>query len=251
VQLDLQGLWERDGQLPGTGPGYTLDLGANVTSFTIELVVQGAAVLVKTNGETAFRYTTHDGTPIEGHLGFATSQGAIRVQQPTVLRRDGEHRRGRPADLGLDLEQQPTGELDDLLGLRTRGLPLSPCGTLVLWLPKPDESMDAAEAEARLARALPEIGKVLAVGWEHPQLRVLAVPEGTAARVVDGAKERVQELGGPALRVCQHRVGAPLSGSDPWLLFVDAGGILRAAAGVGEPGVHARVARWARLFRAR
>ncbi|MEC7584169.1 MAG: hypothetical protein VYE77_07610, partial [Planctomycetota bacterium] len=146
VRLQLRGLWERDGQLPSTAPADTLDFDEPSSWFDLEMHVRGPSVLVKANGEALFRYTTHDGVPIEGQLGFATSQGAIRVQQPTVQRLDVSHSDqtlGATSAIGLDLDQQPSPEVDDLLHLPTRGLPRDPLGTLLLWIPPEEDGHPA------------------------------------------------------------------------------------------------------------
>ena len=114
VQLNLRGLWERDGQLPQTAPGTGHEL-KEPSSFLLELRVRGPSVLVKVDGEALFRYTVHDGAPIEGSVGFAMGQGAIRVQQPTVQRLDvtepGQALAAVEA-VGLDLSKAARGERD-------------------------------------------------------------------------------------------------------------------------------------------
>ena len=48
----------------------------------------------------------------------------------------------------------------------------------------------------------------------------------------------------------EHSVAAPLDGS-PWLLFVDAAGVLRGCNQVGDAELFSVVQRWARMYRAR
>jgi hypothetical protein len=57
--------------------------------------------------------------------------------------------------------------------------------------------------------------------------------------------------GGGDARGIEPQVGEPFDGSVPWVLFVDGQGVLRAAAAANETGLHAKVAKWARLFRPR
>jgi hypothetical protein len=249
VHLSLQGLWERDGHLPQ--PASSSHEFAQPSSwFDLELRVRGPSVLVKVDGEALLRYTTHDASPIEGHVGFATSQGAIRVQQPTVQRLDlaeAGQALAAAAAVGLDPARQPTVGLDDLLHLPTRGLPRSPVGTLVLWLPR---RADAEDPALHLPRALPVLAKFLRDRIEYPQEWLLAVPAGTAPAAVAAAQEQLGTYRGAPLPVLEHAVGAPFMGN-PWVLFVDAAGVLRAASEVGDITLHSRVQKWARMFRAR
>ncbi len=243
VEFRLRGLMERDGALPGTAPNATHRLAVGRSWFDYALYVRGPHTLVEIDGEAVCRYATHDGTPIEGHVGFAVHAGAIRVQQPTLqLLAPGD-----PAARGLDVARQPTAGLEDLLLRPTHGLPLGPAGTLVVWLPRAE---DGAVAQ-RLPRALPVIAKLLAERIEHPQTVVLALPADAPAGEREAALREVSQVLGAAPAVVEHRVGAPLQGHYPFVLFVDHLGLLRAAAEIGDVAVHSRVQKWARLFRSR
>jgi hypothetical protein len=206
-------------------------------------------VQVIADGEPQFRYTTHDGAPIEGWVGLAMDRGAIRVQQPTVQRLDtaqpGQARAAVEA-IGLDLERQPAASLDDLLQLRTRGIPTGPVGTLVLWLPQ----KKADDAPRELDRYLPVLAKLLKDRVEFPQEWRLAAPAGTPKAELDAVAAAITEFRGAPIPLLEHHVGAPFTGV-PWLLFVDAQGCLRAAAEIGDASLYASVQKWARMFRAR
>lgn len=246
IGFGLQGMWERDGQMPGTSGGHSAPISPDAPWFDFALHVRGPRLLVEINGEAAMRYAVHDGTPIEGHVGFATGMGAIRVQQPTVQRRDGEL---AALVSGLDLAVQPDHGLDELLLLPVRGVPLRPNGTLVMLLPTPategDSPVDA------IPRVLPVMAKLLANRHEHPQQWVLAVPKALPAAERDKAQALFADQRKEPLPVIEHQVGEPFDGSVPWVLFVDGQGVLRAAAAANETGLHAKVAKWARLFRPR
>jgi hypothetical protein len=203
--------------------------------------VSGPRVSVEIDGKPLFHYTVHDGAPIEGQIGFATSMGAIRVQEPTVQRLDAAF------GSGLDVAGTNATDIDALVGRRTRGLPTAPTGTLVLWLPP---VADGSPVD-RLERSLLQIGKLLSEPLEHPQPWQLAVPAALSAEDRAEAVRAVTELRGAAPTVVEHKVDAPLDGSYPWVLFVDAAGVLRAAASAADPQVHTRVARWARMLRPR
>jgi hypothetical protein len=154
---------------------------------------------------------------------------------------------GATATEGLDVTRQPLVPLEDLMLLPTRGIPRSPGGTLVLWLPK---VADGSPAE-NLPRALPSLAKLLRAAHEHPQSWVLCVPKDLPAADRSSVQGQLQELRGSPMPVVEHVVGEPFGGSDPWVLFVDDLGVLRAAAEVGDPKLHSRVHGWSRLFRSR
>ena len=247
LDLDLRGLWERDGndKLPGTSPHRSLELPNEQAWFDYALHVRGPRVMLEINGEAVLRYAVHDGAPIEGHVGFAMGQGAIRVQQPTVQRLDGS---SIDQVAGLDLARQPLVPVEDLLLLPTHGIPSATNGTLVLWLPRVDADESPGDA---LPRSLPTLAKLLRATLEHPQPWVLAVPREMTASDRQTAITSLQEMRPEAMPVLEHQVGAPFTGSHPWVLFVDALGVLRAAAEVGDPQLHTKVERWSRMFRNR
>ncbi|HEX5052562.1 MAG TPA: hypothetical protein VFZ65_12375 [Planctomycetota bacterium] len=243
--LHLRGLWERDGWMPGTAIGRSLELPADQTWFDFALHVRGPRVLVEIDGEAAMSYAVHDGAPIEGQIGFAMNTGAIRVQLPTVQRLDGTA--GEPV-AGLDLATQPNASLEDLLLLPTRGIPNARDGTLVLWLPKMDP--DDGTPGDRLPRALTALSQLLRTTLEHPQTWLLAVPHDMPAADRQIALASLKLVRGADMPVIEHRVGAPFDGHYPWVLFVDGSNVLRAAAPVNDVGLH-RVEGWARRFRSR
>jgi hypothetical protein len=244
VQFHLQGLWERDGRLPGSEDSHSVPINAESPAFDFALHVRGPRVLVEINGEALLRYSVHDGAPIEGNVGFAMNMGAIKVQQLTVQRRAGEL---ADLDVGLALDAQPSSSLEDLLLLPTRGIPVHDNGTLVLWLPKVAEGSPTD----RLSRVLPALAKLLNTPHEHPQDWVLAVPRDLPKAARDAANTEIAAIHNAPLPVIEHDVGEPLAGDSPFVLFVDAEGVLRAAAAADEPGVHVRVAKWSRMFRGR
>jgi hypothetical protein len=240
VGIDVQGMWERDPNLPRQ-PAHTVRFTERKPSFELELRIRGPQLVAIVDGVERFSYAMPDGAPIEGYVGFASSRGAYRVQQPTVQCVD------RSAQVGLDVAVQPTEGVDELEGRPTRGLPRGPVGTLVLWLPPPrgDDVLGAA-----LSRALPVLAKMLRDPVECPQPWVLAVPAGSDAAAVAAIQQQVREVRGDVLPVVEHKVAAPMLGG-PWVLFVDAAGVLRAAAQVGDMRLHTAVQNWARRFRAR
>ena len=244
LRVQLDGLWERDGKLPETTPGAQIDLADGQSWFDFAVHVRGARVLVEINGEAVCRYAVHDGSPIEGQVGFATSTGAIRVQQPTVqLLATG----AAAALAGLDLGTQPIATLEDLLLLPTRGVPRDANGTLVVWLSRRDEGSPIDN----LPRALPVLARLCNDPVQFPQRLVVAVPTESTAEEREAVQRQLAEVRGAPVELLEHRVGEPLSGHHPFVLFVDHQGVLRAAAEVSDPALHSKVQGWARLFRSR
>lgn len=250
VWLELQGLWERDGQLPGSQPAFEHEMQNDATGLALELHVHGPSVLVVVDGEAVMRYGTHDGAPLEGAIGFATGMGAIRVQQPTVQRLD---RAGAVAPaaavaaVGLDLDAPVDCNVEDLLLRPVRGLPRGDCGTMVLWLP-PDPDRDGLLL--RLRRLMPYLAGMLGDPLEYPQQWVLAVPQDTDDQFLGLVQGILAERHPQPMPVLRHRWTQVFTG-DPWVLFVDEPGLLRGAAQMGDVALFSRVGRWARLFRRR
>jgi hypothetical protein len=241
VSLRLAGLWERDGKLPGTNPEWSVEC-KREQAFDFVLRIEGPRVRVQVDGEDLIDYCVHDGAPIEGVVGFATSMGAIRVQLPSVQRLDV----AATPRFGLDLARATDASVDDLLGLPTHGVPRHPAGTLVLWLaPREGQATD------RLPRVLPLLDKVLRTTHEFPQAWVAAVPRGTSNADRDELTRLLRDARPDAMPVVEHEVARAFEGAYPWLLFVDSLGVLRAAAEVNDPKVHTRVQRWAQLYRSR
>ena len=244
VRLSLAGLWERDGNLPDGRRNKTVELPEEQNWFEYELEVRGPRVDVRVNGESVMNYGVHDGTPIEGHVGFATSTGAIRVQQPTVQRLDDEL---SPPVYGLDIREQPSGDLDSFVHLQAKGIPVGEDGTLVLWLPKVDEGSPAQ----KLGRAIRPLSRILQHPLEYPQKWVLAWPEGMDKTDQKAVLEDLGELREQPMEVVAHDVGAPFEGPYCWVLFLDSQGVLRAAAESVDPRLHSKVQAWSRKFRHR
>jgi hypothetical protein len=250
VAVRLEGRWERDGRLPRTSQATTVEFGSAKPSFDVEIAVRGPLVAVRIEGQDVFRYTAHDGAPVEGHLGFAASRGAYRVQQPTLERRDlalPGQALGAVSGAGLDVDRAATATADELLGLPVRGLPVSSVGTLVFWLPPvpADDTLDR-----RLPRTLPLLQKWMNETLDFPQPWVLALPAEAPNVQVEAVQKALAEVRKEPMVVVRHRVSAPFDGG-PWVLFVDSKGILRGANQVGDAELFAVVESWARMFRDR
>lgn len=244
VRLSLAGLWERDGNLPDGRRSQTVEIPEEQNWFEYELVVRGPRVDVRVNGESIMNYGVHDGAPIEGHVGFATSTGAIRVQQPTVQRLDDEL---SPPVYGLDIRKQPAGDLDSFVHLQAKGIPVGADGTLVLWLPKVEEGSPAQ----KLGRAIRPLSRILQHPLEYPQKWVLAWPMGMEKKEREAVLADLADLRAEPMEVVEHAVGAPFEGPYCWVIFLDSQGVMRAAAESVDPRLHSKVQKWSRKFRRR
>ncbi len=244
LRLSLAGLWERDGNLPDSRRNKTVEIPEEQNWFEYELVVRGPRVDVRVNGKSVMNYGVHDGTPIEGRVGFATSNGAIRVQQPTVQRLDDEL---GPPVFGLDVATQPDCALDDLVHLQAKGLPVGDEGTLVLWLPTVDEGSPGQ----KLSRAIRPLSRFLTRPLEHPQKWVLAVPKSMAEKDRKNVVLDLADVRPEPMELVEHDVGDPFEGPYCWVLFLDSQGVLRAAAESVDPRLYSKVQQWSRKFRRR
>jgi hypothetical protein len=114
-------------------------------------------------------------------------------------------------------------------------------------LPKVAEGSPADD----LRRALPALAKLLRTTHEFPQPWVLAVPREMPADQRAVALADLRDLRPQDVPLVEHAVGAPFDGTMPWVLFLDAQGVLRAAAAADDPKVHSDVHDWSRKFRRR
>ena len=244
VRLNLDGLWERDGKLRTNKTCETVEVPEHQNWFEFEIRVRGPRVEVWSGGEQRLVYSVHDATPIEGHVGFAVGQGAIRVQQPTVQRLDDEL---TSPFVGLDVAQQPDLPLEELMNLQTRGLPTYRDGTVVLWLPTVDEG----ETSSRLGRAIRPLSRILQQPLHYPQPWVVCLPHDTPQEERDAVVRDMRDLRPGEWPVVEHRVRAPFDSRYPWLLFLDGSGTLRAAADCRDVQIVTRFERWARRYRGR
>ncbi|MEZ5987843.1 MAG: hypothetical protein R3F30_01690 [Planctomycetota bacterium] len=250
VRFGLRGLWEREGNFPGGRPWHRFEWEHPVSSFAVEVLVDGPSATVRVDGEPVFRYTTPDLSPIEGHIGAWMSNGAVRLQEPTVERLD-EGLTDPPARPYDPLAPETRG-LTELVGAPTTGLTLSENGALVLWIPTElDEGLPHVTALVDAARRM---GGLLADRLRYPQPLTVIVPEAALLPVEEGVAPAPlalpPQLAG-ATRLEHKGPRTPLVDS-PWLLFVDRHGVLREAVALkrktrGVGGIE----RWARCYRGR
>jgi len=240
VNVSVDGLRERDGPLGTRLRGGLHEFDQEKSWFTLEALVDGPSLTVFVDGAWHATYHTVDGAPIEGHVGFAMGQGAVRVQTPTVERLDRSGAARAPGRLPLPLRLDEHAVLAHaLLVNRTfPGLPDAPAGTLLLWVPgpmppEPGEEPDAvADSLARYAGQAVDFLLRDVAREELPQVVVVALPRSLAERLAgkvdaaDGARRGYQVV------LHDWWYGDPESGEivddQPRLVFVDPVHIARA-----------------------
>lgn len=268
LNWDLNGLWERDGVLPGSVSGGVFEFERAMPAFDLELLVDGAAVQASINGKPVGRYHTVDGTPIEGYLGFATSFGAICVQRPLVERLDRSLLAGRPdgKPLCLDLERGCSVSFEDLRNLPLRGIPPSSNGTLLVWIPVPwivaaeGETVEPDWIVSQARKAAQRIHRIVD-RKQLPQPWAVAVPAALGEGRVEELRREFEKEFENTPRVVTHTIPGWTAVRDPetadrgrrWLLFVDSGNIVRIVTSLtsvmAEVGFDDQVSHWLTVFR--
>ncbi|MSR46619.1 MAG: hypothetical protein EXS13_06095 [Planctomycetes bacterium] len=257
----LSGLRDRDGGLPGSTAGGGVGFEARQSNFTLTLLVDGALVEAWIGGKPVGRYHTVDGAAIEGLIGFATSMGAIEVEDARVTRL--ERSRLAPAasfaptvfDLATARSLPPWGADDRTCA----GLERKSQGTLLLWLSPPTDPLadDATRASftSKLKWDLRELAQLVERMTPTQQL-VVALP----AAVDVAARKEIEEFGRPLIGgdvqfVVHQQPFVPdgvEANSKRWLLFIDSAGVVR---GLSEMPTGAMVAdnpqfkQWLTVFR--
>lgn len=244
VSLSLQGLWDRESPLR-TRSHRRHEFEHPVASFELELRVFGPSVHVVVQGQHVLSYTTPDLSPIEGAIGFAMGQGAVRFRQPTVQRLDRGCLSQPTGFVGLDLGGQSPASVAAMLGRPTRGLPRGEHGTIVVLLPrKPSEEWAGRGFDVAMQR----LGPLLDDPLHCPQTWAVAVPRGLDLAVQRDLRKRTR---GRRMVWLEHAIDKPFE-KGPWLLFVDADGVLRVAEAVRrKKGFSGALRRWARYYRSR
>ncbi|MBI4882295.1 MAG: hypothetical protein HY812_21935 [Planctomycetes bacterium] len=154
IAASLHGI--RDGESAGTG--QTIATGVHfeqpATSFALELLVDGPEVLAFVNGELLGTYHAADAQPVEGYVGFASSFGAFRAEAPTFepLYRQATAGVIDERTIGLSPAARGPVERRDLINRPVAGFPLSPGGTVAVWIPGPTaEDLASLAGEEELA----------------------------------------------------------------------------------------------------
>lgn len=238
VNFRLNGGYERASRFSGSSPRKQFDFDRPVSSFLIELRVDGPRVELFVDEEFVFDWVTQDGRPIEGHLGFAVKRGAYRAQAPMVVRADRHVPRTRD---GWVLQT----------GRSYPELAVGGDGAILLWVPGADEEgeVDTDRIVRRTRRGLRRIADSLSDRTVFPQERLVSLPpdldDETRSQLIEQIKARL----GDDYRIVQRPDGGS-TGDALTVLFIDGGGVLRAG-GRAEGGLPQAVQSWARRHRAR
>jgi hypothetical protein len=251
VGWSVDGLRIRDASLDRSRPSGWVEFPTPRPYFSMEVVVDGPTVHIWIEGEHVGTYHTVDGQPIEGHVGFATSRGAIHVMEPTVQRLDRAASLGHVVEeaeaalLGLDLDRLTDVGLDMLTNRTARGLPNSLTGTLLLWVPlspmaegeEPNlkTTFDRARHYAELTLAM--LDTILA-----GQPLVLALSDLTDRAAREALEAELRAKFGERVSVVPFAErGKTYDASEltpgykqAWLCFVDSADVLRVAERIDE-----------------
>lgn len=249
VSLGVSGLWERDGNLPNAAPWHMVEFENKASYFDLEVRVDGPTMHVTAAGKSVFSYTSPDRAPIDGFVGVAMSQGAVRLQRPTVQRLDrGAVPIPAGAATGLDLALAVPTTLDAMLRRPTRGIPAAANGTLVIMLPALENQQRTMRRGLAVLRVLE---RFVRDHTDYPQTWALAFPETLGEQQRDELRDAAKMVEENRFVFLEHRLDEPFA-PQAWLLFVDGFGVLRAAESLaGQRAIPREVDSWARRYRTR
>ena len=234
LSWSLSDLYVRRGGQAGTVAFKNAD-----PTFSLEILVDGPTAEVTVEGQRVAVVSTLDGRPIQGKIGFFTSQGAMRVRNPVVQRLD--RLRWSPAGpaLGGGLHPSRPGEDSwrELVRRPVLGLPLSVSGTLLLWFPEEtSKKLASLNAGDRLQRVREVLERFfLDFEAEDPSQGVTVVlPKSMDPGVADLLNIDYAKRSPGGFEVAFHQRDIILEESEwtvqgwtsPALAFVDPAGIL-------------------------
>lgn len=261
----MTGLRERDGGLWGSTPGYHVKFKPPTNSFLLKLLVDGPQVYAYVNDELVSTYHTTDGSAIEGYVGFGSGQGAYLVSSPTVQRRDRSA--AAFADplwpKGLDVAAAGKQTRTELINVACRGIPTSPTGTVVLWIPEiPSATGDAALGYTGVVTGT-AIGLDDALKTDGCNATFLvALPEKAGEDLKKAIEGYLKENVARATGVIVHRHATPLSTRQdgesplpepvPSTIFVAPDGVIRVIERFerGQRTLHPCLRQWIHVFEA-
>ena len=264
VNASLRGLREREGALPGACPGANIEFGEQRTYFDFEISIDGCEASVTIDGKFLGCYRTPDGAPIEGHIGFATSQGAWRIGRPAIRNVRASTAVGARELPRLIRDHASTFAPDRLVHRTFHGLPTEPTGTLVVVLPlykeKNDPSKPASiEEHLTWAEQLASTASECIDRSETKTPWMLLIPSMLHKEKLDAIKKAADALKYPPTSILPHGMrtihytdDGPDKQPVPTILFLDpAGGIrtLREFSSVGQ-GLAAELIRWVEIYAA-
>ncbi len=251
----VDGLRERDPQLVGAQSRGKVKFDSARSNFELLAIVDGAVAHFWIEGQYLGAYHDALGIPIEGHVGFATSQGAIRIIEPEIQRLDRSRtaRQALPADTAeessedlpvsavFDLSSPPTTPFRAQQDLPLRGITPGPKGTLLVWIPLEEWSEELAEftlgdLEQQVLETAKELRAMLKRASAETPI-AFAIPDCLPPEFRGRLQTTLQAaLEGIPGSVVNYAWSAPSSDLDfepsgaqrTWLFFVDSAGVLRA-----------------------
>jgi len=235
VQLGLTTKWERDGPLPGSRPYHKYEFDEPSSFVDLELRVDGPTVDCIADGKPVFSYTTPDLSAIEGAVGLAMGQGAVRWQTPTVQRVD----RGM-----LTAPGAPNLAVASSLHRRLPGIPTGDLGVLAIWMaPRSEPGQLPLDLRRLLDRLAPSIRDQRAL----PQPWVIIAPKGVSDETRKKLDSMLREYE-PNPQSAVIAASTAWTATKSWAAFVDARGLVRALRTL-RTGLPGNVATWARHYR--
>ncbi len=241
ITFSIRGGWGRESQFPGSRPRKKLKFPSSVDGFNLEIQVRGPELTLLINGKETLHYLTPDLSTIEGNIGFAMGQGAIRLRDPRVSIQKSQAEKPPTLKILGSLKDQP------LKGSLVLDLPRTPNGTIVLSLP---QSKDPKIKQDPL-KMLIQKSKVFAKRRGlHPQPILVLLPKSWDAKTKEFAKERCKSLRSE-ITFFEYQGGPPLL-KTPWALFLDGNSVVREARPFSpKRGFPGGIETWARKYRVR
>ncbi len=241
ITFSISGGWSREGQFPGSRPRKKLKFPSSVDGFNLDIQVRGPELILWINGKETLHYLTPDLSTLEGSIGFALGQGAIRLRDPrvTILKSQAEP----PTTIKLlgPLKGNP------IKARLVLDLPRTPNGTLVFTLPpKKDPNVKADPLKILITKS-----KLFAQRRNlHPQPILVLLPKSWDAKTKAFARDRCKTIR-KDIQFFEYQGGSPLLNTS-WALFLDGNSVIRDARPFtpkrGFPGT---IETWSRKYRAR
>ena len=245
---NFYGPWDReaDSQLH---IGRTFDFSRPSDNVLITIQVDGPVALIYLDGRLVGRYHDPLGEPIEGRIGFATSEGSVRFEGMSIARleRVGTASMAEVEPQRFDLTSGRSVSPFECLNMPTSGVSLAPHGTLVLYVRAPVPSTaDQPKPKDPLRSYSGCIGNFAHILRQTivSQEVVIALPAGLSDELKASLQAKLREVvGDRGITVLHHhqrfdppKIAAPnLPGgsfqpqsSEMLCLFIDSAGAVRA-----------------------
>jgi hypothetical protein len=272
VDVSLSGI--RDGEgAAGRSVGTKVDFDSPKSSFDFEVLVDGPLALAFVDSQLIGCYATPDGQPIEGYFGFASSFGAYRVERASsgLEHRNVDLEVVDPLTMGLTLDAAGPVRAAELIGRRVRGIPVHETGSILVWVPLPEDHETllqrgpdgyprAQERDAAMYSVRAAVRMMLRGGFDPPMTMALPSfysPEDLA-KLQEDLKTAPEFRGATVLHHKLTPLLRPdrtdlLTSTNPMLIYVDDRGIARAIEPfkMGESVLPNPISFWLRFERSR